>query len=261
MIKAMSTVMSVALAGGAFLGSGVSSAAPHHPISMKIIGYVSPEIVCKLDEAACLEAKATQLGSLGDKIADVGAAIRKTKDEVARNARETKNMIVANQRLLMEAKELWDRSAGNASVNWKGRTYTMAEFRAQLKVYYDEGPILKATAQKAETTLADFEERERGLAVQRTKILSEQALLGAKMAAAQADRLVANFETVARDIDKLTSSAKAEVERASGLLNTADTLKMEPPAAPSTQNQEFESFIRTPAASANPPLGRDNLTN
>ena len=246
MNKAMLSTVGIA-AVLVYVGTQIE-ASPLRGAGLQLLEKAAPEWSCNTDRVECLERRANDLKGIRDKIETVLCNLLEQRDNLAGQRKMRESELSNNGRLLSEGQDVWQRYGEKGhSVKWKGVRYTPQELRDQLRLLFDERPILQATVDQLHKATADIEQRIGEVAVLRTRIAGESALMSSKIALVRAGELTGDLDRVLTNVDAITTAADRALSKSAAAIATLRTtaeIGVSETRAERNSNPEFEQYLQ-----------------
>jgi prefoldin subunit 5 len=199
-------------------------ASPFRGVGLQLLEKVAPEQSCNADRVECLQRRSADLKGIKDKVETVLCNLLDQRDDLAMQVKTRESELANNGRLLSEGQDVWQRYGDKGrSVKWKGVRYTPSELRDQLRLLFDEQPILQATVDQLHKAATDIDQRIGEVAALRTRIAGETALMSSKIALVRAGELTGDLDRVLTNVDAITVAAGRALSKSAATIATLRT--------------------------------------
>jgi hypothetical protein len=246
----MNKILLSTVAIGAVLGyvGTQLAASPFRGAGLHLLEKVAPEQACNADRVECLQRRATDLQGIKSKVDTVLYDLLDQRDDLAGQVKARESELTNNGRLLSEGQDIWQRYGDKGhSVKWKGVRYTPQALRDQLRLLFDEHPILQATVDQLHKAATDIDQRIGEVAALRTRIAGEIALMSSKIALVRAGELTGDLDRVLTNVDSITAAADRALSKSAATIATLRTT-VEISAAETrperNSNPEFDQYLQ-----------------
>jgi len=222
----MYKILLSSVAVGAMLGYVAThiEAAPLRGVGLQLLEKVAPEQSCNADRVECLQRRSADLKGIKDKVETVLCDLLDQRDDLAMQIKTREGELTNNGRLLSEGQDVWQRYGDKGrNVKWKGVRYAPQELRDQLRLLFDERPILQATVDQLHNSTTDIEQRIGEVAALRTRIAGETALMSSKIALVRAGELTGDLDRVMASVSSITTAADRALSKSAATIATLRT--------------------------------------
>jgi prefoldin subunit 5 len=223
-------------------------AAPFRGVGLQLLEKVAPEQSCNADRVECLQRRSADLKGIKDKVETVLCDLLDQRDDLAMQIKTREGELANNGRLLSEGQDVWQRYGEKGhSVKWKGVRYTPQELRDQLRLLFDEHPILQATVDQLHKAATDIGQRIGEVAALRARIAGETALMSSKIALVRAGELTGDLDRVLTNVDAITAAADHALSKSAATiatLRTTDEISASETRPERNSNPQFEQYLQ-----------------
>ncbi len=134
------------------------------------------------------------------------------RDDLTMQIKGRESELANNGRLLSDGQNVWQRYGDKGhSVKWKGVRYTPQELRDQLRLLFDEHPILQATVDQLHKGGNGYRPTHWRSCRVANKIVGETALMSSKIALVRAGELTGDLDRVIASVDSITTAAESNI--------------------------------------------------
>ncbi len=224
-------------------------ASPFRGVGLQLLEKVAPEQSCNADRVECLQRRAADLKGIRDKVENVLCNLLDQRDDLTMQIKGRESELANNGRLLSDGQNVWQRYGDKGhSVKWKGVRYTPQELRDQLRLLFDEHPILQATVDQLHKAATDIDQRIGEVAALRTRIVGETALMSSKIALVRAGELTGDLDRVIASVDSITTAADRTLSKSAATIATLRTtveISASETRPDRNSNPQFEQYLQS----------------